>query len=120
MNVGVANMINPAGVLVEPNATTIQSAMSYGHSSLQCSEVDPFSFIANRDFANAFTPELTAVIVNGPSPTSWPIAAYTYTLIRRSGFVDCEKASIAKPSRSLAHSLVLVCTPTHILRHRLC
>jgi ABC-type phosphate transport system substrate-binding protein len=45
------------------------------------------------DFANAFTPQLTATIVNGSGAGSWPIAGYTYIIIHQTSMTDCVKAS---------------------------
>jgi phosphate transport system substrate-binding protein len=53
----------------------------------------PDSVVADmNDFANSFTPQLTAVIVNGKGDTSWPIAGYTYTIIHMTSMTDCTKA----------------------------
>lgn len=44
------------------------------------------------DFADAFTPQLTATIVDGSGPDSWPIAGYTYIIIHQTNMTDCIKA----------------------------
>jgi phosphate transport system substrate-binding protein len=44
------------------------------------------------DFADAFTPALTATIVDGSGPDSWPIAGYTYIIIHQTSMTDCIKA----------------------------
>ena len=65
-------MVNKAGKTVTASPDTVASAMN--------------------DFANAFTPALTAVIVNGGGDNSWPIAGYTYDIIHASSMTDCVKA----------------------------
>jgi len=44
------------------------------------------------DFADAFTPQLTTVIVDGPGAQSWPIAGYTYLVLHTQWSGDCVKA----------------------------
>ncbi len=68
-----AQMINKAGKTVNASPDSTAAAMS--------------------DFANAFTPQLTATIVNAPGPDSWPIAGYTYIIIHQTSMTDCVKAS---------------------------
>ncbi len=68
-----AQMVNKAGKTVTASPDSVKAAMS--------------------DFANAFTPQLTAVIVNAPGPNSWPIAGYTYLIIHQTSMTDCIKAS---------------------------
>ncbi|HEY9153224.1 MAG TPA: phosphate ABC transporter substrate-binding protein PstS [Anaerolineales bacterium] len=68
-----AQMVNKAGKTVTASPDSTVSAMN--------------------DFANTFTPQLTNVIVNGPSATSWPIAGYTYIIIHQTSMTDCVKAS---------------------------
>ena len=68
-----AQIVNKAGNPVTASADSTKAAMS--------------------DFANAFTPELTAVIVDAPGPNSWPIAGYTYIIVHQSSMTDCVKAS---------------------------
>ncbi len=68
-----AQMVNAAGKTVTASPDTVTSAMN--------------------DFANAFTPQLTAVIVNGKGDNSWPIAGYTYTIIHMTNMTDCVKAN---------------------------
>jgi len=67
-----AQMVNKAGNTVTAGPDTTQAAMA--------------------DFANAFTPQLTATIVNGPGANSWPIAGYTYIIIHQTSMTDCVKA----------------------------
>jgi phosphate transport system substrate-binding protein len=68
-----AQMVNKAGKTVTASADSTKAAMT--------------------DFANAFTPQLTAVIVNAPGDASWPIAGYTYIIIHQTSMTDCVKAS---------------------------
>jgi phosphate transport system substrate-binding protein len=67
-----AQMVNQAGKTVTASPDSVTSDMN--------------------DFANAFTPQLTAVIVNGTGDASWPIAGYTYTIIHLTSMTDCTKA----------------------------
>jgi len=67
-----AQLQNKAGNTLNATADTLQSAMA--------------------DFADAFTPELTAVIVDGPGPQSWPIAGYTYLVLHTQWSGNCIKA----------------------------
>ncbi len=67
-----AQMVNAAGKTVTATPDSVTSAMN--------------------DFANAFTPQLTAVIVNGTGAASWPIAGYTYTILHMTSMTDCTKA----------------------------
>ncbi len=71
-NIAFAQMVNKAGKTVTAGPDTVTSAMN--------------------DFAEAFTPALTAVIVNGQGANSWPIAGYTYDIIHTSSMTDCTKA----------------------------
>ncbi len=58
-----ADMVNKAGKTVKPTAEALQSAMS--------------------DYGDKFSDKLTInLISNGPSATSWPIAGYTYMVVR--------------------------------------
>ena len=68
-----AQMINKAGKTVTASPESTKAAMT--------------------DFANAFTPQLTAVIVDAPGATSWPIVGYTYIIIHETSMTDCVKAS---------------------------
>lgn len=68
-----AQMVNKAGNTVTASADSTAAAMS--------------------DFASAFTPQLTASIVNAPGSNSWPIAGYTYVIIHQTSMTDCVKAS---------------------------
>ena len=68
-----AQMVNKAGKTVTATPDSTKAAMT--------------------DFANAFTPQLTAVIVNAPGDNSWPIAGYTYIIIHQTSMTDCIKAS---------------------------
>ena len=66
-------MVNKAGQTVTATSASTKAALA--------------------DFANAFTPQLTAVIVNAPGSGSWPIAGYTYIIIHQTSMTDCVKAS---------------------------
>lgn len=68
-----AQMVNKAGKTVTASPDSTAAAMN--------------------DFANAFTPQLTATIVNAPGDSSWPIAGYTYIIIHQTSMTDCVKAS---------------------------
>lgn len=72
-NIPFAKMINKAGNTVEANAETLQAAMN--------------------DFAGAFDENLTANIVDGDGANTWPIAGYTYLIIRMESMEDCVKAA---------------------------
>lgn len=67
-----ATLINKAGKPVVANAESVASAMN--------------------DFADAFDERLTTDIVDGPGEGSWPIAGYTYIILRTSSMTDCVKA----------------------------
>ncbi len=67
-----AQMVNKAGKTVTATPDSVVSAMT--------------------DFATAFTPQLTAVIVNPSGDASWPIAGYTYTILHMTSMTDCVKA----------------------------
>ena len=67
-----AQMVNQAGQTVTATSDSVVSAMN--------------------DFASAFTPQLTAVIVNGKGAASWPIAGYTYVILHMTSMTDCVKA----------------------------
>lgn len=66
-----AKMVNKAGAVVIANGDSLRSAMS--------------------DFSGKFSPRLTADIVDAPGRLSWPIAGYTYVIVRMSGYTDCAK-----------------------------
>jgi len=68
-----AQMVNKAGNVVTATSDSTAAAMT--------------------DFANAFTPQLTATIVNPSGANSWPIAGYTYIIIHQTSMTDCVKAS---------------------------
>lgn len=68
-----AQMVNKAGSTVTASPDSTAAAMS--------------------DFANAFTHQLTATIVNAPGANSWPIAGYTYIIIHQTSMTDCVKAA---------------------------
>ncbi|HVN15675.1 MAG TPA: phosphate ABC transporter substrate-binding protein PstS [Anaerolineales bacterium] len=70
--ISFAQMVNKAGKTVTAGPDSVASAMN--------------------DFANAFTPALTAVIVNGGGDGSWPITGYTYDIIHTTSMTDCVKA----------------------------
>ena len=65
-------MINKAGKTVVPNAASVESSMN--------------------DFATAFTPKLTATIVDGAGEASYPITGYTYLILHTTSMTDCVKA----------------------------
>lgn len=67
-----AQMVNQAGQTVTATPDSVKAAMT--------------------DFANAFTPQLTAVIVNPTGAASWPIAGYTYVILHMTSMTDCVKA----------------------------
>jgi phosphate transport system substrate-binding protein len=68
-----ADIINKAGKKVTANAASIASDMS--------------------DYADAFTPRLTADIVDGKSEGSYPITGYTYLILHTTSMTDCVKAA---------------------------
>jgi phosphate transport system substrate-binding protein len=65
-------LVNKAGKTVKANAASLASAIN--------------------DFAGAFTPQLTAKIVDGPGDGTWPIAGYTYLILHTTSMKDCVKA----------------------------
>ena len=67
-----ASVVNKAGKTVVPNAASVESAMN--------------------DFATAFTPKLTATIVDGAGADSYPITGYTYLILHTTSMKDCVKA----------------------------
>jgi len=67
-----AQMVNQAGKTVSASPDSVKAAMT--------------------DFANSFTPQLTAVIVNPTGDASWPIAGYTYSILHMTSMTDCVKA----------------------------
>jgi phosphate transport system substrate-binding protein len=67
-----AQMVNKAGKTVTANGASVEAAMT--------------------EFANAFTPQLTAVIVDGASDGAWPITGYTYIILHTTSMTDCVKA----------------------------
>jgi phosphate transport system substrate-binding protein len=67
-----AQLINKAGKTVTANSASVEAAMA--------------------EFANAFTPQLTAVIVDGASDGAWPITGYTYIILHTTSITDCVKA----------------------------
>jgi len=67
-----ADLINQAGKKVTANAASIAADMG--------------------DFADAFTPKLTATIVDGKGDGSWPITGYTYLILHTTSMTDCVKA----------------------------
>jgi phosphate transport system substrate-binding protein len=70
--IAFAHLQNKAGTTLDATADTLQSAMA--------------------DFADAFTPEMTTVIVDGPGAQSWPIAGYTYLVLHTQWSGECVKA----------------------------
>jgi phosphate transport system substrate-binding protein len=71
-NLVFASLVNKAGKTVKANAASTQAAMA--------------------DFADKFTPKLTAVIVDGPGDASYPVAGYTYLVLHTTSMADCVKA----------------------------
>jgi phosphate transport system substrate-binding protein len=71
-NMSFAQLVNKAGKTVTANAASVEAAMT--------------------EFANAFTPQLTATIVDGSSDGAWPITGYTYIILHTSTMTDCVKA----------------------------
>lgn len=67
-----ADFVNKAGKKVTANAASIAADMT--------------------DFADAFTPKLTADIVDGKSEGSYPITGYTYLILHTTSMTDCVKA----------------------------
>jgi phosphate transport system substrate-binding protein len=67
-----AQMVNKAGNTVTANGDSVNADMA--------------------DFADAFTPQLTAVIVDGGGTGSWPITGYTYIILHTTSMSDCVKA----------------------------
>jgi phosphate transport system substrate-binding protein len=67
-----AQMVNKAGKTIDADGASVEAAMT--------------------DFANAFTPQLTAVIVDGASDSVWPITGYTYIILHTTSMTDCVKA----------------------------
>lgn len=65
-------MVNRANRTVVADAQSLRSAMS--------------------DFSGKFSADLTVDIVDAPGANSWPIAGYTYIILRMSGYTDCAKA----------------------------
>ncbi len=67
-----AQMVNKAGKTVSADAKSLASAMN--------------------DYANAFTDQMTAKIVDGGGDGSWPIVGYTYIILHTKNMPDCTKA----------------------------
>lgn len=67
-----AQMVNKVGKTITANGASVEAAMT--------------------EFANAFTPQLTATIVDGASDGAWPITGYTYIILHTSTMTDCVKA----------------------------
>eukprot|EP00160_Parvularia_atlantis_P011543 Unigene2261_Nuclearia_a/m.7017 Unigene2261_Nuclearia_a/g.7017 ORF Unigene2261_Nuclearia_a/g.7017 Unigene2261_Nuclearia_a/m.7017 type:complete len:908 (-) Unigene2261_Nuclearia_a:283-3006(-) len=67
-----AQMINRAGNVVNATLDSLASAVA--------------------DFSGTFDANFTAVIVDGPGALSWPIAGYTYIVLRRTTMTDCTDA----------------------------
>ena len=67
-----AQLVNQAGKTVTANGDSVKAAMT--------------------EFANAFTPQLTAIIVDGKSDGAWPISGYTYIILHTTSMQDCVKA----------------------------
>jgi phosphate transport system substrate-binding protein len=67
-----AQLVNQAGKTVTANGDSVKAAMA--------------------EFAGAFTPKLTAIIVDGKSEGAWPITGYTYIILHTTSMQDCTKA----------------------------
>jgi phosphate transport system substrate-binding protein len=67
-----AQLVNQAGKTVSANGDSVKAAMG--------------------EFANAFTPQLTTVIVDGKTDGAWPITGYTYIILHTTSMQDCVKA----------------------------
>lgn len=67
------DLVNKAGKKVTANAASIAADMT--------------------DFADAFTPKLTATIVDGAGEGSYPITGYTYLILHTTSMTDCVKAA---------------------------
>ena len=67
-----AQLVNQAGKTVTANGDSVKAAMT--------------------EFANAFIPQLTAIIVDGKSDGAWPISGYTYIILHTTSMQDCVKA----------------------------
>jgi phosphate transport system substrate-binding protein len=67
-----ASMINKGRKTVVANAASVEAAMA--------------------EFANGFTDQLTATIVDGSSDGAWPISGYTYLILHTTSMTDCVKA----------------------------
>jgi phosphate transport system substrate-binding protein len=65
-------MVNQAGKTVTADSASLTSAMD--------------------DFKNAFSPQLTTTIVDGPGEGSWPIAGYTYIILHTKTMPNCDNA----------------------------
>lgn len=68
-----ASLINKAGKKVTANEASLAAAMT--------------------DFAASFTDKLTTDIVDGKGEGSWPIAGYTYLIVKMKDSKDCTKAA---------------------------
>jgi hypothetical protein len=75
----LVNMINLAGELVSPDATSFLSASSDFDSSPELKYSSSSSLIAN--------------IVNGPGKDSWPFSAYYYVTLRTKDSQNCALSS---------------------------
>ena len=71
-SMSVTKLVNKAGKTVTANGDSVNAAMA--------------------EFASAFTPKLTATIVDGSSDGAWPITGYTYIILHTTGMTDCVKA----------------------------
>ncbi len=71
-SMSAVQLVNKAGKTVTANGASVEAAMA--------------------EFANAFTPQLTATIVDGSSDGAWPITGYTYIILHTTTMTDCVKA----------------------------
>lgn len=70
--IAFAEMVNKAGATVVASDKSLAAAMA--------------------DFADSFTAQMTATIVDGEGKESWPICGYTYLIVRMSSMSDANKA----------------------------
>ncbi|XP_064641563.1 retinal guanylyl cyclase 1-like isoform X2 [Lineus longissimus] len=67
-----AYLVNKAGNIIEPTMQSVQSAMD--------------------DFIGSFNKYFTASIIDAPGDYSYPIAAYSYFIVYKTGMKDCDAA----------------------------
>ena len=67
-----ATLINKAGYRVQASIQSLRAAMDY--------------------FAGDMTERLTSVLVDADDRDAYPIAGYTYFIVRMSGMTNCDSA----------------------------